>query len=134
MAAKVTTFLMFQGKQAEEAIRFYVDLFPNSAIKSVEFYGPGEMGPEGTVKVANFTLAGREFRAIDSPPIHAFGFTPSISLFVDCEDRAQFDAAFAKLSEGGGVLMPPGEYGFSARFAWVNDRFGVSWQLNVPFA
>lgn len=134
MPTSVTTFLMFQGKQAEEAIRFYVDLFPNSAVDSIVLNGPGEMGPEGTVKLAEFTLAGRKFRAIDSPPVHDFGFTPSISLFVDFEDRAAFDAACSRLSEGGTLLMPPGEYGFSTVFAWLNDRFGVSWQLNVPFA
>ncbi|AMV37937.1 VOC family protein [Planctomyces sp. SH-PL62] len=133
MASQVTTFLMFQGK-AEEALTFYVSLFPGSALERIERYGPGEMGAEGTVKLASFTLAGREYRAIDSPVKHAFGFTPAISLFVDCESREELDAAFARLSEGGGVLMPLGEYGFSAAFAWVNDRFGVSWQLNLPFA
>jgi predicted 3-demethylubiquinone-9 3-methyltransferase (glyoxalase superfamily) len=54
-----------------------------------------------------------------------------MSLFVECEDEAEMDAAFTRLSEGGAVLMPPGNYGFSTRFAWLNDRFGVSWQLNL---
>ena len=69
-------------------------------------------------------------RCIDSPIKHAFTFTPSFSLFVECESEAELDAAFARLSDGGSVLMPPGNYGFSTKFAWVNDRFGVSWQLN----
>ena len=67
---------------------------------------------------------------IDSPIKHAFGFTPSISLFVECEDKTELDQAFAALSDGGAVLMPPGNYGFSVKFAWLNDRFGVSWQFN----
>lgn len=132
--AKVTTFLMFQGGKAEEAMAFYVSLFPGSAIERIDRYGPEGPGAEGSVKTASFTLAGREYLAIDSPMPHAFGFTPSISLFVDFDNAEELDAAHARLSEGGGVLMPLGDYGFSRRFAWVNDRFGVSWQLNLPFA
>ncbi len=131
--AKVTTFLMFQGA-AEEAVGLYVSLFADSEIVQVERYGPGEPKEEGSFKTARFTLAGREFLAFDSPPTHPFGFTPAISLFVDCDDPEEQDAAFARLSEGGSILMPMGEYGFSRRFAWLNDRFGVSWQLNLPFA
>ena len=130
MAHAVTPFLMFDGA-AEEAMRFYVSLFPDSEIKRVERYGPGGPGAEGSVKRADFTVAGRDVICIDSPVKHAFTFTPAVSLFVECESEAEFDAAFARLSAGGGVLMPPGDYGFSARFAWVNDRFGVSWQLNL---
>jgi predicted 3-demethylubiquinone-9 3-methyltransferase (glyoxalase superfamily) len=63
---------------------------------------------------------------------HPFTFTPAMSLFVDCESEAELDAAFGTLSAGGQVLMPPSNYGFSAKFAWVSDRFGVSWQLNLP--
>jgi predicted 3-demethylubiquinone-9 3-methyltransferase (glyoxalase superfamily) len=134
MASKVTTFLMFEGGKAEEAMRFYVSLFPNSEILDMMHYGPSEMGAEGSVKHARFTIAGREFAAIDSPTEHQFGFTPAVSLFVDCESREELEAAHARLVEGGMDLMPLGEYGFSAGFAWVNDRFGVSWQLNLPFA
>ncbi|WP_051974746.1 VOC family protein [Cupriavidus necator] len=56
---------------------------------------------------------------------------PSLSLFVECESEAEFDKAFGWLSTGGMVLMPPDNYGFSRRFSWVNDRYGVSWQLNL---
>ena len=131
MARRVTTHLMFEGV-AEEAMTFYVSLFGGSEVRQVERYGPGEPGAEGTVKIAAFTLAGRDFLCIDSPAKHAFTFTPSISLFVDCDGEAELESAFARLSAGGAVLMPPGDYGFSARFAWVQDRFGVSWQLNLP--
>lgn len=130
MARSVTPFLMFEGS-AEEAVRFYVSLFHGSEVKQVERYGPGGPGPEGTVKRADFTLAGQPVICIDSFVKHAFTFTPSMSLFVECESEAELDAAFAQLSAGGGVLMPPGDYGFSRKFAWINDRFGVSWQLNV---
>jgi predicted 3-demethylubiquinone-9 3-methyltransferase (glyoxalase superfamily) len=120
---------MFEGV-AEAAMNFYVTLFPDSEIGRIERYGPGEMGAEGSVKRADFTVAGQRVICIDSPIKHAFTFTPSFSLFVECESEAELDAAFARLSDGGSVLMPPGNYGFSTKFAWVNDRFGVSWQLN----
>lgn len=130
MAKKVATFLMFEGV-AEEAMNLYVSVFSNSEIRSVEKYGPGEEGAEGTIKQAHFTLAGHELMFFDSPIKHGFTFTPSISLFVTCEDEAELDAAFERLSSGGHVLMPLGDYGFSKKFAWVNDRYGVSWQLNL---
>lgn len=62
---------------------------------------------------------------------HAFGFTPSSSLFVECESEEELDRVYSAFADGGAPLMPPSSYGFSRRFAWVNDRFGVSWQLNV---
>jgi predicted 3-demethylubiquinone-9 3-methyltransferase (glyoxalase superfamily) len=121
---------MFEGK-AEEAMTFYVSLFKGSQVTRIEKYGPGGPGAEGSVKKAEFTLAGHHMACIDSPMKHAFTFTPSTSLFVECEDEAELDRAFAALSEGGSVLMPRGNYGFSTKFAWLNDRFGVSWQLNL---
>ena len=77
---------------------------------------------------------GNDLQLGDSPAKHAFTFTPSISLFVECADEAELDEAFRNLSAGGAVLMPPGNYGFSTKFAWVQDRFGVSWQLNLPLS
>jgi predicted 3-demethylubiquinone-9 3-methyltransferase (glyoxalase superfamily) len=129
MARTVTPFLMFEGL-AEEAMRFYVGLFPRSEVKKIERYGAGEAGPEGSVKRADFTVAGQALICIDSPVKHAFTFTPSVSLFVECESESELDAAFGQLSARGSVLMPPGNYGFSRKFAWVSDRLGVSWQLN----
>lgn len=130
MPRSLTPFLMFEGA-AEEAMRFYAGLFAGASIDHVERYGSGEMGAEGSVKRAEFTLAGQRLRCIDSPASHGFTFTPALSLFVECDSSAEFDKAFAGLSKGGTVLMAPGNYGFSEQFAWVNDRFGVSWQLNV---
>jgi predicted 3-demethylubiquinone-9 3-methyltransferase (glyoxalase superfamily) len=131
MAKSVTPFLMFEGT-AEQAVNLYVSLFRDSTIRVIERYGSGEGGAEGSVKQCHFTVGGLPLRCFDSPTKHAFTFTPSMSLFVECDSEAELDAAFASLSEGGKVLMPPGNYGFSAKFAWVSDRFGVSWQLNLP--
>lgn len=130
MANSVTPFLMFDGS-AESAMNFYVSLFPGASIDHVERYGPGEPGPAGSIKLASFTVAGQRLMCIDSPIKHAFTFTPSVSLFVECANEAELDSLFGQLSAGGAVLMPPGGYGFSTKFTWVSDRFGVSWQLNL---
>lgn len=127
---KITTFLMFEGN-AEEAIRFYMSLFDDSEIRSMTRYGHGEAGREGTVQHATFALAGQEFMCIDSPAAHNFTFTPSMSLYVHCDSDAEIERLFAALGAGGGVLMPLDAYPFSPKFGWVNDRFGVSWQLTL---
>ncbi len=132
---RIAPFLMFSGEQrnkAEEAIGLYVSLFANSEILSIERYGPGEIEPEGTVKLLRFTLNGTELMAIESALDHRFTFTPSISLYVECESEEEVDVTFGKLAEGGMALMPIDNYGFSTRFGWVQDRYGVSWQLNLP--
>ncbi|MFD5775272.1 MULTISPECIES: VOC family protein [Streptomyces] len=127
---KINAFLMFEG-QAEEAMNFYVATF-NGAVDSVTRYGPEGPGPEGSVLQATFTLGGQQYMCIDSHVKHGFTFTPSLSLFVTCDDEAELDRLFTTLGEGGGVLMPLSDYGFSTKFGWVNDRYGVSWQLNLP--
>jgi predicted 3-demethylubiquinone-9 3-methyltransferase (glyoxalase superfamily) len=121
---------MFEGK-AEEAINFYVSLFPGSALLEIARYGPGGPGAEGSVMRATFAVAGQQIMCIDSPIKHAFTFTPAISLFVTCDSEEEFRRLAAALSKGGSELMPPGDYGFSRLFAWVSDRYGVSWQLNL---
>jgi predicted 3-demethylubiquinone-9 3-methyltransferase (glyoxalase superfamily) len=128
---KVAVHLMFEG-EAEEAIELYVSLLPGSEVESIERYGPGEEGTEGSVKLATVSLAGLPTLFFDSSLDHPFTFTPSISLFVTCESEAELDKLFAELSKDGQVLMPPSDYGFSKKFTWVEDRFGVSWQLNLP--
>lgn len=130
MAHQITPFLMFEGA-AEEAMQFYAALFRDSQIKRIERYGPGEPGAEGSVKLAEFSIAGQDVLCIDSPAKHQFTFTPSISLFVECDSEVELETLFGQLSENGQVLMPLGDYGFSKKFGWVNDRYGVSWQLNL---
>jgi predicted 3-demethylubiquinone-9 3-methyltransferase (glyoxalase superfamily) len=131
MRPTITTFLMFEGK-AEEAMNLYVSLFKNSSVTSIKRYGPGGPGAEGSVMQAKFSLNGKEFMCIDSSMKHDFTFTPAMSLFVDVENESEISELFAKLSAGGQVFMPLDNYGFSRKFGWVADKFGVSWQLNVP--
>ncbi|WP_010651565.1 VOC family protein [Oceanobacillus massiliensis] len=128
----VTPFLMFQDGKAEEAMTFYTSLIEDSAITNIVRYGANESGDEGTVMQATFTLKGQEFMCIDSNVIHQFSFTPSFSIFVTCNTEEELDNIYQKLNEGGQALMPLGDYGFSKKFGWLNDRFGVSWQLNLP--
>ena len=127
---QIAPFLMFEG-QAEEAMKFYMTLFPDASMESIEKYEAGEAGKAGTVKHARFKVAGQQIRCIDSPAKHDFTFTPSFSFFVECRSTAEIDSLFAELSEDGQIMMPPDNYGFSQRFCWVSDRFGVSWQLNL---
>ena len=131
-AATVSTFLMFQERDAQDAMSLYGSVFPGFRVEHVERYGPGEPGPEGTVKVARVDLNGHRLMFSDSHVKHAFTFTPSVSLFVDFASADELDAAFARLSAGGQVYMPVDNYGFSRRFGWCGDRFGVTWQLNLP--
>jgi predicted 3-demethylubiquinone-9 3-methyltransferase (glyoxalase superfamily) len=122
---------MFQEGRAQAALDLYFATFPDSRMVRVDRYAEGDPAPVGTIKVAVFTLCGREFMCADSPVKHGFSFTPSSSTFVEYDSAAELDRAFQALSEGGQVLMPLNNYGFSPRFGWVNDRFGVSWQLNL---
>ena len=130
MADSVATFLMFQGGHAEAAMNFYVSLFADGRVDRIERYGAGEAGKEGSVKRAAFTLAGQSFMCIDSPMAHGFGFTPAISIFVTCRDAAELGVLYQKLSAGGSVMMPLDAYPFAEKFAWVADRYGVSWQMS----
>lgn len=127
---KLTTFLMFEGK-AKEALDFYTSLFEKSRILDITYYGPNDVGKEGTVKHATFSLSGQEFMCIDSSIEHGFTFTPSMSIYVNCESEEEIDRLFEKLARAGQVLMPLDHYPFSEKFAWVSDQFGVSWQLNL---
>ena len=122
---------MFQDGNAQSALDLYFSAFPDSRMVQVERYAQGGSGAEGTIKVATFTLCGREFMCSDSPVKHVFSFTPASSTFVEFDSITELERVFSLLSDGGAVLMPLGNYGFSRMFAWINDRFGVSWQLNL---
>ncbi|MFP7252981.1 VOC family protein [Terribacillus goriensis] len=129
---KVTPFLMFQDGKAEEAMNYYISLIEDSEIKSITRYGANEAGDEGTVMLAVFSLKGQEFMCIDSNVTHQFSFTPSFSIYVTCETEKELDDLYQKLNEDGVERMPLDNYGFSRKFGWTDDKFGVSWQLNLP--
>lgn len=125
MITTAAPFLMFQGR-CEEALTFYVRAIPGARIAALD------KKPDGTVAMARLSIAGLEIMANDSPPVHDFDFTPSTSTFLIVDTAGEVDALAAALGEGGKLLMPPNNYGFSQRFGWAQDRFGVSWQINLP--
>lgn len=128
---KATPFLMFQHGKAEEALDFYIAVVPDSRIVSIERFGAEGPGPAGSVLRAHVEIAGQPVMAHDSFIAHGFDFTPSWSFLLDCADEAEADRLFAALGAGGAVLMPLDNYGWSRRFGWVSDRFGVAWQINL---
>ena len=115
----------------EAAMNFYVSLFAGASILSIERFGAEGPGKDGSVKTGLVSLNGTTIMFLDSPVKHAFTFTPATSLFVECESAEEIDRIFAGLSQDGQVLMPLDGYPFASRFGWVNDRFGVSWQLRL---
>ncbi len=116
----ITPFLWFND-QAEEAAKFYTSIFKNSSIGRISRYGEAGPGPKGSVMIANFSLNGQEFIALNGGP--QFTFTPAISFVVNCESQEEVDHYWEKLSAGGRT----------DRCGWLTDKFGVSWQI-VPTA
>ena len=127
---KIIPFLWFDT-QAEEAANFYVSLFKNSKIGNVARYdkesAEASGRPEGSVMTISFELDGYELSALNGGPL--FSFTPAVSFFVGCKMREELDTLWSRLAEGGKVLMPLDAYPFSERYGWIEDKFGVSWQL-----
>jgi predicted 3-demethylubiquinone-9 3-methyltransferase (glyoxalase superfamily) len=122
---------MFTG-DATAALELYAAVFAEFRVERIERYGAGEAGAAGSVRRADIVFGEHRLVVIDSPVKHDFTFTPSMSLFVDFDSAESLDSAFAQLAQGGRVFMPIADYGFSQRFGWCGDRFGVSWQLNLP--
>jgi predicted 3-demethylubiquinone-9 3-methyltransferase (glyoxalase superfamily) len=125
---KIAPFLWFNN-QAEEAANFYVSIFKNSKVMSVTRYGDAGPGPKGSVMSLTFQLEGEDFYALNGGPV--FTFTPAISFFVNCGTQQEIDELWKKLTAGGMVLMELGKYPFSEKFGWVQDKYGISWQLNL---
>lgn len=117
---KITPFLWFDDK-AEEAVNFYTSIFKDSKIESISRYGDEGPGPAGSVMMENFKLNGQDFMALNGGPV--FKFTEAISLFVTCEDQAEVDYYWDRLSEEGETQQ----------CGWLKDKFGLSWQI-VPTA
>jgi predicted 3-demethylubiquinone-9 3-methyltransferase (glyoxalase superfamily) len=103
--AIVRPFLMFEGK-AEEAMNFYVSLFPGAQVIDIVRYGPGQPGPEGTVMKASFTVGGQTVLCTDSFVKHGFSFTPSFSFFVECASAEEIERIYGALSAGGVWVQP----------------------------
>jgi len=109
-------------ERAEEAVNFYVSVFPNSRIRSMLRADANGPLPEGSLLHASFELDGQEYTAFDGGA--SFSFTEAFSFVATCESQDELDEIWARLTEGGGEEGPCG---------WLKDRFGVSWQV-VPAA
>lgn len=129
---KITPYLWFDN-QAEEAVHFYTSIFQHSKMGNIAHYG--EAGakasgkPKGTAMTVTFELEGQEFIALNGGPY--FHFSPAVSFFVNCKTQSEINELWEKLSAGGKVLMELDKYPFSEKFGWVEDKFNVSWQLNL---
>jgi predicted 3-demethylubiquinone-9 3-methyltransferase (glyoxalase superfamily) len=120
---KITPHLWFD-KEAKEAAEFYTSVFRGSKITNVTTLHDT---PSGDCDVVSFELSGQPFMAISAGPL--FKFNPSISFHVKCKTKDEVDAIWERLSEGGTVLMELGEYPWSQRYGWTQDRYGLSWQV-----
>ena len=127
---KITPNLWFDN-QAEEAAKFYASLFKDSSVGRITRYTDTghevHHQPAGQVMTVEFTLAGQPFLALNGGPV--FQFTPAISFMVACETVEEVGQLWAELSKDGQTLMELGEYPFSKKYGWTNDRYGVSWQI-----
>jgi predicted 3-demethylubiquinone-9 3-methyltransferase (glyoxalase superfamily) len=116
---KITPFLWFDD-QAEEAVEFYLSVFPDSRILDVARYGEAGPGPAGSVMTVRFELDGNEFLAINGGPAH-YGFDESISFVIDCAGDKEVDHYWEALTDGGEEIA----------CGWLKDRYGLRWQV-VP--
>lgn len=134
---KIVPWLWFDS-QAEEAAHFYTALFPQSRIGGMLYHSdvqysdegqeiPGR--PPGSVMSVDFQLAGYRITGLNGGPL--FTFTPAISFFVVCESEPEIDALWAGLTAGGHILMELGKYDWSAKYGWLQDKYGVTWQLSL---
>ena len=111
-----TPNLWFDGN-AEEAMNFYLSIFPNSKMLGMTRYTDAGPGPAGSVLSATFEINGQEFVAINGGP--HYKFTPAVSFSVLCETQEEVDTLWEKLLAGGAP----------SRCGWLTDKFGVSWQV-----
>jgi predicted 3-demethylubiquinone-9 3-methyltransferase (glyoxalase superfamily) len=119
----ITPHLWFD-KEAKEAGRLYTSIFRDSKIKSTSTL---HNTPSGSVDLLSIQLMGQEFRLISAGPL--FKFTPAVSFLVACDTKEEVNVLWKELSQGGSPLMELGEYPFSDRYGWTQDRYGLSWQL-----
>jgi predicted 3-demethylubiquinone-9 3-methyltransferase (glyoxalase superfamily) len=126
---QITPHLWFDNN-AKEAAEFYVSAFPDARVTSASVIHDT---PSGDCDIVSFELSGQRFMAISAGPL--FKFNPSVSFMVnfdpakDADARARLDQLWERLSEGGSVLMPLDAYPFSQHYGWIQDRYGISWQL-----
>src|SRR5205809_2854568 len=123
MKPRITTHLWFD-KEAREAGRLYTSLFKDAKVKDTTML---EGTPSGSVDIVTVDLAGQEFTLLSAGPL--FKFTPAVSFLVACRTKGEADELWKVLEKGGSALMELGRYPFSERYGWLQDRYGLSWQI-----
>ncbi len=123
MKQKITSHLWFD-KEAKEAAKFYTSIFKDSKIKDTAVI---RNTPSGDTDIVTIELSGQEFTLISAGPL--FKFNPSVSFLVACKTKEEVDALWKELSKGGMALMDLGAYPFSERYGWIQDKYGLSWQV-----
>ncbi|HLR38866.1 MAG TPA: VOC family protein [Jeotgalicoccus sp.] len=126
----ITPFLMFEGR-AEEAIMFYQSVFDDVEVVFLNRFGSESNEWEGKIMQGLIRIGELNIMVSDSSVSHDFSFTPSTSLFIECESMDEQMRYYEKIKSKGAILMPIDDYGFSKQFAWVSDPFGFTWQLNL---
>jgi predicted 3-demethylubiquinone-9 3-methyltransferase (glyoxalase superfamily) len=119
----ITPHLWFD-KEAKQAAELYTSIFKDSQIKNTATLHDT---PSGTVDLLSIELLGQEFKLINAGPL--FKFTPAVSFLVACDTKDKVDSLWNRLSKDGTALMELGEYPFSERYGWTQDRYGLSWQV-----
>jgi predicted 3-demethylubiquinone-9 3-methyltransferase (glyoxalase superfamily) len=122
---KITPHIWFD-KEAKEATVFYTTLFPNSKVNHITKITDT---PSGDCDIVMFTLSGQDFMAISAGPY--FKLNPSISLFVVFDNEQEIEAVWNKLIDGGKALMPYDTYPWAEKYGWLQDKYGLSWQLSM---
>jgi len=130
MENKIISSLIFDGN-AELAIAYYTSLFEDLEVKNIARYKYGEAGREDSLKHAVLVVKGQEFLCIDRSAKRDHSITPAASLYINCDSKHEIKMLFNELSRNGKVFIDLTSYGFSDLYGWVEDKFGVSWQLNL---
>jgi predicted 3-demethylubiquinone-9 3-methyltransferase (glyoxalase superfamily) len=138
---KLSVFLMFHGN-AEEAMNFYLSAFGNGEVVHVIRARAEDAGwTEGTLQYAIFKIADQQVVCMNTPPPgsrdyniarwYEFKFNPAMTIYVERESKEDFDQLYEALIEGGKIYLPAQNAGFSPMFAWVSDRYGISWRISL---
>jgi predicted 3-demethylubiquinone-9 3-methyltransferase (glyoxalase superfamily) len=126
IGTRITPHLWYD-QEAREAAELYTSTFSSLGRSAIKHTATIHDTPSGSADIVTIELLGQEFMLLNAGPL--FKFTPAVSFLVACRTKEEVEAVWAKLSRGGQALMELGEYPFSKRYGWTQDRYGLSWQV-----
>lgn len=118
-------FLTFE-ENAFEALEYYKHVFHQFEILQLVNYPKSNKIQQAIVQIGNMHIMMR-----DSDVPSKFSFTPSMAIYIECDDLNEIEILYRKLKKKGAIHIPLDDYNISKRYAWIQDQFGVSWQLNL---